>query len=190
MSIIIAAKIEDRVVLIGDSAETSGEIVTTLTEPERFKVLRLGDVLVGSAGSVKNIRRLAEHPEWFDTKGEEFDKKFIVTKIIPNLFEELLKYKMLDTKGDNPQNSASVVMACKNRIFCLDRNLSVYEADKFAAVGCTKSLLHPFLSEMKEGEEFDTMLAMMRLSSEMSPGVRPPYHYVDTVSFEYKTIEE
>ena len=189
MSIIIASKIEDRVVLIADSAETSEEILSTLTEPERFKVLRLGDVLVGSAGSVMNIRRLAEHPEWFDTKGEEFDKKFIVTKIIPKLFKELAKYKMLDTGGDNPKNRASVMMAYKDRIFCIDRDLSVYEADKFAAVGCTRAILRPFLLDMREGEEFDTMLSLIRLSSELSPAVRPPYHYVDTVSFEYKTIE-
>ena len=43
---------------------------------------------------------------------------------------------------------------------------------------------------MKGGEEFDTMLRLMRLSSEMSPGVRPPYYCVDTESFEYKRIEE
>ena len=190
MSIIIASKIEDRVVLICDSAETSGEHLGILTERERFKVLKMGDVLVGSAGRVKNIRRLAEHPEWFDTKGAPFDKKFIVTQIIPNLFDELSKYKMLDTKGDNPKNQASIVMAHGNRIFCIDRDLAVFEVDKFAAVGCTKSLIHPFLLDMKEGEEFDTMLRMMRLSSELSPSVRPPYHYIDTVSLEYTTLEE
>ena len=86
MSIVIASKIGDRVVMVGDSAETIGSEVETLTEKERMKVLKIGDVLVGSAGRVKHIRRLVEHPEWFETKGEPFDKKFIVTHIIPRLF--------------------------------------------------------------------------------------------------------
>ena len=38
MSLVIATKVKDRVIMIADSAETSGEAITTLTEPERYKV--------------------------------------------------------------------------------------------------------------------------------------------------------
>lgn len=117
MSIIIASKIENRVVVVGDSAESLEGSVDILTDKERLKVLRIGDVLVGSAGRVRNIRRLVEHPEWFDTKGAPFDKKFIVTKIIPRLFEDLSHHRILNTQEDFPENRASVIMAHKDKIF-------------------------------------------------------------------------
>ena len=190
MSIVIATKVDNKVVMMADSAETLGEKVTTLTEPERMKVLVIGDVLVGSAGRVKNIRRLAEHPEWFDTKQKEFNKEFIVTKIIPKLFQELEKHEFLDTDDDFPKNEASVIMSCGNRIFYMQPDFSVHEINKFVAVGCTKRLIHSTLSNIQNGKENEAMLAAMRLSSELSPGVRPPYYVIDTERKEYKKIEE
>ena len=189
MSIIIASKIENRVVMVGDSAESFEVGVDILTDKERLKVLRIGDVLVGSAGRVRNIRRLVEHPEWFDTKGAPFDKKFIVTKIIPRLFEDLSYHRILNTQEDFPENRASVIMAHKDKIFLITRSFAVYEVDKAVAVGCTKELINPTLKDIKEGEELDTMLRLMRLSGELSSAVRPPYYYVDTESFEYRYVE-
>lgn len=189
MSIIIASKIGNKVVMIGDSAESYGPRVDLLTDKERLKVLKIGDVLVGSAGKVKNIRRLVVHPEWFDTKGAPFDKKFIVTGIIPRLFEDLSEHKILNTKEEFPENEASVIMAHKDKIFLITDNFSVYEIDKAVAVGCTKELIHPTLKDMAEGEEIATMLQMVRLSSELSSAVRPPYYFIDTESLEYRTVE-
>ena len=42
MSIIIASKIENRVVVVGDSAESLEGSVDILTDKERLKVLRIG----------------------------------------------------------------------------------------------------------------------------------------------------
>ena len=191
MSLIIAAKIGDRVVMMGDSAESVGPFVESLTERERLKVLRVGDALVGSAGKVQSIRHLVENPEWFDTKGEPFDKKFIVTHIVPELFDELDKYGVLGKDDDDiPCNRATSVIAHRDRIFFLANNLSVYEVDKFVAVGCTRELVFPLLRDMKEGEELATMLEAMRLSSELSSAVRPPYYYVDSATYEFTTVEE
>ena len=66
----------------------------------------------------------------------------------------------------------------------------MYEVDKFVAVGITKALIHPNLGDMKEGEELETMISMMRLSSELSPYVCPPYRCIDTVNLEYTTLGE
>ena len=190
MSIVIASKIGDRVVMVGDSAETLGSEVETLTEKERMKVLKIGDVLVGSAGRVKHIRRLVEHPEWFETKGEPFDKKFIVTHIIPRLYDDLSEHKILNTKEDFPENEASVIMAHKDKIFFITRGFAVCEIDKAIAIGCTRELIHSALKNITEGDEFDTIIRLQRLSSELSPGVRPPYYFMYTESFESGKLEE
>ena len=149
MSIIIASKINGHVAMMCDSAESTGARSGLLTEKERYKIIKIGDVLVGSAGSVKNIRRLVEHPEWFDTDGEEFDKRFIVTKIIPRLYDDLSRHNLLETKDGAPQSNASVIMARGDRIFHVDHYFAVYEADSFAAAGCTYELIRPFLLDMK-----------------------------------------
>ena len=190
MSIIIAAKIKDHVAMICDSAESAGDSVSTLTERERFKIRKLGEVLVGSAGRVRCIRRLVEHPEWFDTGGEPFDKRFIVTNVVSRLFDELARFRMLNTEGDFPENEASIVIAYKDKLFCIDDSFAVREVDKFASVGCTKELIRPYLMDMEEGSEVDVMLKMMRLSSELSASVGPPYRYIETAELEYKSIQE
>ena len=89
MSIIIAVKENNRVLMMGDSMEISREESYTLHDEKRLKILVLGDVLVGSAGRVRSIRRLVSHPEWFDTKGAELDKRFIVNEIVPKFWAEL-----------------------------------------------------------------------------------------------------
>ena len=190
MSIIIAAKVSDRVVMIADSAELIGERVAALNIPERLKIIRINDVLIGSAGSVKNIRHLIENPEWFDTKGEPFDKKFIVTCIVPKLYRELEEYNHLEFRDDIPTNAASVIMSHKDKIFYMDNSLAVHEIDKVTSVGCTKELIRPLLIDMKDGEELETMISAMRMSSYLSPAVRPPYYYVDTKTMKFTTIKE
>jgi ATP-dependent protease HslVU (ClpYQ) peptidase subunit len=175
--------------MVGDSAETIGERVELLTDKERLKVLKIGDVLVGSAGSVRRIRRLVEHPDWFDTKGAPFDKKFIVTNIIPRFFDDLSEHKILNTKEEFPESEASIIMAHKDRIFLITHSFSVFEIDKAVAIGCTKELINSAMKDIRDGKELDTMLELMRLSGELSSAVRPPYYFMDTESFEYTNVE-
>ena len=191
MSIIIAAKTGDCVTMICDSLECAREQSYLLEDEERYKIQMIGNVLVGSAGKVRAIRRLISHPEWFDTDGKPFDKRFIVTEIVPKFFKDLDEYSLLKCeKGEIPSSSSSVLMACEDRLFLLKDNFSVFEIDKCCAIGCTKYLIDPLIRDPEEGKEFEVMLSAMRLSSELSPAVGAPYYYADTKTLKYEMIKE
>ena len=190
MSIIIAAKTDGYVTMTFDSLEISGGCCRLLEDDERRKVLVIGNVLVGSAGRVSSIRRLVSHPEWFDTHGRPFDKRFIVTQIIPKFYEELDKHELLKTEENEPNGlDASIMLACGDRLFEIDSTFAVNEVDKFCAVGCTKRLIFPLISEMEEGKEREAMRSAVRLSGDLSLSVGPPYYEIDTVNCEYRLID-
>ena len=190
MSIVMAVKTGKKVIMMADSAESADEHISVLTEPERRKILVLGDVLVGSVGSVKCIRRLVDHPDWFDTKGEPFDKRFIVENIVPKLYSELEQYEFLEERDGEMYNNAFFLLAHKNKLFYLNNRFAVYEVDHGFAVGCTDNLVDPMIKNVEKGKEVETMLAAARLSDELSSGIRPPYYYADTESKEYTFVKE
>ena len=190
MSLIIATKTKDRVIMMCDSVTTSNPNYAVINDEIKYKTTRVKDVLVGTAGRVAAIRRLTAHPEWFETNGEPFDKRFIVKNIIPRFFRDLDEHGLTEEYDGMPAFDGGIILAHKDKIFQILRGFEVHEMDKVAAIGCTRTLVAPILGCIKEGEELETMLKAQRLSAELSRSVGPPYLYIDTVDFEYKTVEE
>lgn len=190
MSLVIAVKEKDRVVMMTDSHETSGAYLSRIYDKNRYKIQVIGDVLVGSVGTVANIRKLITHPEWFDTKGEEFDKRFIVTNIVPKFYEELKKSRMLEIKeGEKPKSKATFIIAVKDRIYKIYGDFGVVEFDKSTSAGCTNGLIYPYIKDISDGSVKEKMLEAMHISAKLESGVGAPYIYIDTVDKKYEILE-
>lgn len=190
MSLVIAVKEKDRVVMMADSAETSGEYLSRIYDEGRYKIQVIGEVLVGSVGKVSNVRKLLTHPEWFDTKGKEFDKSFIVNNIVPRFYEELKNSRMLEiNENELPKSKATFIIAVKDRIYKMFNDFSVMEYDRSTSAGCTTGIVYPYIKDIEHGQEKEKMLDAMHISAKLDSAVGAPYIYIDTVDRKYEILE-
>ena len=190
MSLVTAFKQNDKVVMMCDSLTIAGETLTEIVDEHLFKIQKFGNILVGSVGTVQNIRALIAHKEWFDTKGEKFDKEFICKNIVPKLMLELAKTGLFNANKPLRRNKATISMACEDRLYLLTHDFQVFEIDDCLAIGYTEPFAKKILVDAKVGEEKEAMLEALRLSSKLSGMVREPFYLIDTKNLEYEKIDK
>lgn len=186
MSLIIAKRENDRVVMMADSCTSGTSFRDTLTNKVNCKIVVIGDTLVASSGRVACVDVLINHEEWFDTMGEELDKKFIVTNIIPKYQRELKERGLIVTSKDGapmPEADSSHLIAHKDKLYQIYGDFSVREVDRRTFIGCTRTVAFAWLEDDCSDE---TMLEALRVSSRVDECVAPPFIRVDTVN---KTVE-
>ena len=94
-------------------------------------------IIVAASGPMKVTQRLWLHEEWFELEeGEVFDKRFIVTNIIPRFYEAI---KDLDVFEEHQRDQvaltkAGFIIAKGSDIYMVFNNLSVIKCDKIAAM--------------------------------------------------------
>ena len=189
MSLVVAVKQNDRVIMMADSVTSSGESLTEITDPHLFKIQKIGQVLVGSVGTVQNIRTLTTHKEWFDTKKEELDKKFICKNIIPRLIDALSKDHLLEN-GEVRRNKATVLIAKGSRLFIINHSFQVFEIEDFSAIGYTESFARPIIASAGKEEQLSAVLKALRVSASLAGSVREPFYQIDTKTLEYQRIPD
>lgn len=191
MSLIIAVKHDDRVVMMADSYSSGGSYRTILNPESNAKIVIMNDdVLVGGAGRAFSIDTVTSHPEWFDTKGAPLDAKFLITSVVPKMYEELSKNRLLKEEKEGapaPSVEARFIVAQNDRIFKISRDFSVREMDTVAFIGCTSEFAFTWL---EDDISEDNMLRVLRLSAKHNSGVGAPFVRVDTVNKKIEVVEE
>ena len=193
MSLVVAVKHEGVVYLGADTRTTRGERVRATVAEDDLKIHRLGDCLVGGAGSVASIQIMTSHPEWFDLRGKPLTKKYIVQRIIPKYYElvkELDKLENLDSDSDVPKCGCSFLMTDGAKIFRVDNDFEVIELLSYGQIGCTERIALTFLLNMPKGADPDEMiLKALRNSAYRNDGVGAPYVLINSKDRRFKMVE-
>ena len=195
MSIIIATKTEDGVLMGADTQTSRGDRdkVTSLGE-NNLKITRMPHgILLGHAGAVRVTQILACHKDWFEELGDEpLTKRFLVMRIIPRYYRELKERDLLDAEDSTVQYGGGFIVAQGDRIFVLNGDFSVDEVPSFVSIGCGQDAAYLVRqTRAKDGafEREETLLAL-RLSASVDRAVGAPFVLIDTKDLQFEYVKE
>lgn len=194
MSLVIAIKTKDAVLMSTDSRVTQGENLKVIQSDDEAKVVKVGDVYIGGVGTVSEIQIMKSHHEWFKLNGKPLTKKFLVKNVIPEYFDELKRQGKFDSKEDSmddPTCGCRFLITDGKRVFLIFRDFFVMEVLKSCIIGCgssySESLLEKALDKMNER---DAMLKVLRLCSYHYTSIAPPYLFINTKEGTCERVEK
>lgn len=151
MSVVIAIKYKDGVIMAADKQATSGNLKSdNATKIVQTKYSGLG---MGAVGLLKTCNILEAVNEVVDPEDilsqALIDKLYVIRKIVPLLFTAFEKYHCLTKDEDGLQSIHGNLLICSNeKIFSTDGIGAVSEHDDFVAIGCGEQLVHGYLSTL------------------------------------------
>jgi ATP-dependent protease HslVU (ClpYQ) peptidase subunit len=141
MSVIIAIKDKERVIIGADSQVTYGGSRKTLSNPNNYKVWAVHGVdhcLMAGVGSLRdlNILRVATGlVDELTTLKKELNFEYVVRHVVQHIMDELNKSKRLSDSEGFPVMRSAFLLAYENQIYQIERDGAVIEIDDFVAIG-------------------------------------------------------
>lgn len=138
MGAIFAIERNGVVYLGADAVRSASDVTYYVNNESNLKLTRMpSGVVVASVGHMAPALQLTLHDEWFETEeGEAFDKRFIVTKIIPRFYEAIKDRVEWESRDRYLCKTAKVafIIAKGSEIYAVFSNLSVVKCDGLAAI--------------------------------------------------------
>ena len=138
MGAIFAIEKDGVVYLAADAVKKCCDVELHVNKETNFKIHKMpSDIIVASCGPMIVTQQLWLHDEWFELDdGEAFDKRFIVTKLIPKLYNATKNFDVWEEEFGDFVNSteAGFIIARGGDIYMICNNLSVVKCEKLAAV--------------------------------------------------------
>lgn len=187
MSLVIAVKENDRVLMGADTQTSRGDEKYSIAGTETQKIhLTPNGVVVGTAGLVRVLQQLTCHPEWFEELPPEgLTKEFLVRRIAPALLE-CIDGQNLSDEGDRseeiPHAEFSAVFAQGDRIFVMESDYSVFAMPGYAAIGCGCDAANAVFADKRNPDEpaKEKLLRALRFADRLDSAVGAPFLIVDT----------
>lgn len=194
MSLVIAIKTKDNVLMSADSRVSQGENLKCIQSMDEAKVVKTGDVYIGGVGTVSEIQIMKSHHEWFRLNGKPLTKKFLVKNVIPAYYDELKrlgKFKSKDDSMDDPSCGSRFLITDGKRLFLIFRDFFVMEVEKNSVIGCGSCFSEPLLDKLlcKMGEN-EAMLEVLRRCSIHYTSIAPPYIFINTKEGLFERVEK
>ena len=141
MSVIVAIKDGDNVIIGADSQVTKGGTRITLRNPNNFKIWNVRDVdhcLMASVGNLRDanvIRLLSGLIDDYDIYCDRVNYRFVVKRIVPEIISELKEYGYLKADKYVDFLDSSYLFAYKDQLYSIGSDCSVIEIDDCVAIG-------------------------------------------------------
>lgn len=156
MSIVIAIKYNNGVVLAADKQVTNnGHLKNTQTD-KIYKSM-YSNTAYGVVGRLRdldilscNIDDLLDYRDILDKV--KLDKKYVVNKIVVQIFDLLLKYNRAYRIDNIVDIDSEILVADAYNIFSIVKDGSVLEHDKYCAIGCGEELVLGYLDSLTLNE--------------------------------------
>lgn len=181
MSLIIAIKEKDRVVIGADTQTTSGDVYIKCYSPNNLKIWNVekNNLVFAHCGNKRdsNIVKLIKDYE-FDG---ELTFEAVVHSILPRIKKELdeYKYNVADEHG-NLMFDSKFIVASKNNAFLIDSNGCVLEIENYIAVGNGEDEALLLLDFTKEKKAEERIIEIIRAVSNRHLYVGSDVVIVDT----------
>ena len=138
MGAIFAIEKDGVVYVAADAVKSCCDVNFYVNEESNIKIHKMpSGVIVASVGPMSITQRLWLHDEWFKLEeGEVFDKRFIVTKIIPKFYATTKDMGVWEENKGRfiSETSAGFIIAKGADIYIVFSNLAVLKCDKIAAM--------------------------------------------------------
>lgn len=138
MGAIFAIEKDGIVYLAADAVKECCDVNFYVNKESNLRLRKMpSGIIVASCGPMLVTQRLWLHDEWFELEdGETFDKRFIVTKILPRFYNAIKDMDVWEEQKDRffKETQAGFIIAKGADIYMVFSNLSVIKCDKIAAM--------------------------------------------------------
>ena len=194
MSVVMAVKQGDRIWFGADTQTTRGGDRYNQLSPNDYKVMKFDNgVLLSATGETVTSQILLAHPEWFTVDEKKgLTKEHIVTKIIPKIYETLEAEDLLENedKGTPPIMKCTLLMAYKDKLFEICRDLQVIRYEDYQASGSGANAINYGLSKIDKTKDMnEQLLRLLRISARLDSNVSAPFILIDTKDLKF-TVKE
>jgi len=143
MSVIVAIKEKGKVYFGCDSQVSNSRSKFTLTNSNNFKIWKMKKfesiAMVGGVGSLRDINIIRVESELIDELSfykDIIDFDYVVSRVVPKMFEILAKYERLSKDSDCIKYmNSSYLISIKSNIYEIGMDGSVIEVDDYTAIG-------------------------------------------------------
>ena len=141
MSVVVAIKDKDKVLIGADSQVTRGSTRKTLNNPNNYKIWKVRGVnncLMAHVGNVRdaNIIRLMEHLVTdYDVFCNNIDYEYVVKSIVPDIVEELKKYGFIKNEKYFEGFDSRFIFSFEDQLYVINSDGCVLEVDDCVAIG-------------------------------------------------------
>ena len=159
MSIVVAVKYKDGIAVACDTQSTKNGIKTNGVR--KFKYFEDSNTLLGIAGYLRDCNVISDIEEIIPYK-DLFHKiniteEYVISVIIPFLYEQFLCRGRIDSSGSFPVIGSSLLYITKDKIFTIDCDFGVMEItdNSFFCVGSGEELTRGYLSAVGDTSELN-----------------------------------
>ena len=194
MSVVIAVKQGGRIWFGADTQASRGADRYNQLAPNDFKVTKLGNgVLLSATGETVTMQTILSHPEWFTVDEKKgLTKEHIVTNIIPKIYELLESEELLekDDKGTPPIMKCTMLIAYKDKLFEICRDLQVIRYEDYQATGSGANAINYGLAKIDKTKDInEQLLRLLKISAKLDTNVSAPFILIDTKDLKF-TVKE
>lgn len=154
MSVVVAIKDKDKVIVGCDSQVTRGYSKKTLSNMNNFKIFkptREGDIIIGVCGDLRDRDILYCVDEYIDELTRLKDTvnyKYIATRVVPHIFQILKHNGRVVSKEDEISHlEVELIFVYKNQIYTISSWGTVMEIDDYCAIGSGADFAIGYLNE-------------------------------------------
>lgn len=196
MSVVVAIKEKDRVLVGVDSQATKGGTRTSLSNPNNYKVWKVNDVencLMAHVGYYRDamfIKTMSDLVDELAVVRDSIDYRYVVRRILPRILDELIEFKCLKNEDDVENLLSSFIFAYKDKLFLILSDRSVLEIDDYCAIGSGASEALGSLLSTEELKSEERIVKAITSSATHDIYVDYPIIISDTMTTEFKVISE
>lgn len=197
MSVVVGIKKDGVVYLGADSQATRGGSKIILTNPNNFKVWKVSGVdncLIGHVGDFKDacaVRVIENLVREIDVFHECVDYRYVVTRIVPYIIDQLKSYNYLERDGKFKGMDSSFLFAFKDKLFYIGYMGEVVEVDDFITIGSGEDEAYgSLLSTLDDEDQNKRIIQAIKSSSKRDIRVAYPIVLANTFDTTYQIIKE
>lgn len=191
MTVAVAFKDGDKVWVGADSQVSSWLTKGTLSNRNNCKLIippEEKETVIAITGYAKMLNVLNVQDRFIDELTylkNEFDYRYVVTKIVPRIFNLFDAYGLLNINKDNPNKksfSGSLIFAHKDKLFKIEGDGFVQEIDDFVSIGSGEFHSHGYLNEGEEVNKKEAVIKSIKSAIKSASGVGYPIVITNTIA--------
>lgn len=196
MSVVVAIKEKDRVVIGADSQTTRGESKRTSRNPNNFKVWKVRGVdncIMAHVGRKRNaniISLMTDLVTEYDVYKGYIDFEFVVKRIVPDIKRELVKYGFMKDDDYYEDLDSRFVFAFQNQLYYINCDGSVVEIDDYVAIGSGEGEAIGSLISTEGLSAEERVIKAIKASSSVNLYVDYPIVIADTKECDFYVVPE
>ena len=195
MSVVVAIKEKGKVYVGADSQMSNGTKMTSLANPNNFKIWKIDgkkEIIMGCVG----YRRDSDVVKCIDGliddqigKGDKNIFKYVVNKVVPKIIGTLKSRNYIKMENDYfDEMNSRFLLVYKDHLFVILDDGAVYESDDFAAIGSGEDFAIGVLTETVGQEPKTRLIKAIRSAITGDRHINYPIVLTDTGKSDYEIL--